>query len=62
MAFRAPKFPRFLVRYIDECPAVADCLVPLCNFPRDKGEVQRVGTQLWLAAQTVTKYFSGGKT
>lgn len=61
--FDSEEPPKFLQRYINECPSVAVLLVPAADYLFAQKEVLRTGSKLWAAANAVNKYFnSGGKT
>lgn len=57
-AFLSTELPSFLSRYIEQCPAVSDLLVPLDDYVPSLREVKRVGSQLRLAYKVVTEYFN----
>ena len=58
--FSSSALPIFIHRYAQECPEIRALLVPASDFLTARVEVARVGSELWAAAQAVTKHFAGG--
>lgn len=55
--FSARKAPKFIGRYIEQCPDVRKLFVSAEEFAAARREVRRLGSELHQAAEVVRKHF-----